>query len=143
MSELHVLKALNEDQVHFVALLARAARMQRDSILAKVREASLVELLPARGERNPTAALGFDPVAREAPQITALRDALAELSPDGRSELYALMRIGQGQLGAGQLHRGITDAARLGDDTVTAAIIDDPDLHDHLKKGLYEATRAA
>jgi hypothetical protein len=27
----------------------------------------------------------------------------------------------------------------LGDETVTAAIIEDPDLHDHLTKGLYEA----
>jgi hypothetical protein len=27
----------------------------------------------------------------------------------------------------------------LGEETITAAIVEDPDLHDHLTKGLYEA----
>lgn len=46
------------------------------------------------------------------------------------------MRVGQGELGARQWHRGLVDAATLGDETVTALFIEDPDLHDHLAKGI-------
>lgn len=35
-------------------------------------------------------------------------------------------------------HRGLTEAETLGDDAVIAALLGDPDLHDHLIKGLYE-----
>jgi hypothetical protein len=134
---------LNPDQAHFVAILAKAARMQRDEFLGNVREDDLVDLKPARGEHNPTAALGFEPVPADASQITALRDAIAGLSSDGRSELYTLMRVGQGELAAKKWHRGITEAALLGDDTITASLIEDADLHDHLVKGLYEAKLAS
>jgi len=138
-----MLKDLNRDQAQFVAMLARAARTQRDSALAGVPEADLTETKPARGEHNPTAALGFAPVPAEASQITALRDAIAGLSPAERSELYTLMRIGQGDLGAKKWHRGIAEAELLGDDTVTASLVEDADLHDHLVKGLYEAKLAS
>jgi Protein of unknown function (DUF3775) len=56
---------------------------------------------------------------------------------------YALMRVGQGQLAAKKWNRGLTEALTLGDDTVTASLLEDPDLHDHLMKGLYEAKLAA
>ncbi|MGP0094958.1 MAG: DUF3775 domain-containing protein [Xanthobacteraceae bacterium] len=138
-----MLKALNPDQAHFVALLAKAARMQRDEFLGNVREGDLVELKATRGEHNPTAALGFAPVPAEASQITALHDAIAGLSPAGRSELYTLMRIGQGKLAAQKWHRGVTEAEFLGDGTITASLIEDADLHDHLTKGLYEAKLAS
>jgi hypothetical protein len=49
------------------------------------------------------------------------------------------MRIGQGHLGAKKWHRGLSEAEVLGSDTITAAILEDADLHDHLTKGLYEA----
>jgi len=137
-----MLKALNPDQAQFVALLAKAARMQRDEFLGNVREDDLAEARAARGEHNPTAALGFAPVPAEASQITALRDAIAGLSSAGRSELYTLMRVGQGELAAKKWHRGITEAALLGDETITASLIEDADLHDHLVKGLYEAKLA-
>jgi hypothetical protein len=128
-----MLKTLNSDQVHFVALLAKTARTQRDAFLGNVREDDLAESKAARGEHNPTAALGFAPVPDEASQITALHDAIAGLSPAGRSELYTLMRVGQGELSAPKWHRGIAEAGLLGD----------ADLHDHLVKGLYEAKLAS
>jgi hypothetical protein len=53
-----------------------------------------------RGERNPTATLGFDPLPSDDIQLEALRDALGALTERARSELYVLMRIGQGHLGA-------------------------------------------
>jgi Protein of unknown function (DUF3775) len=137
-----MLKELNRDQAEFVAVLAKATRMQRDSAIAEVREADLAEPKRARGEHNPTADLGFVALPEDASQLTMLREAVDALTPAGRSELYALMRLGQGELAAKKWHRGLTEALTLGDDTVTASLLEDPDLHDHLMKGLYEAKLA-
>ena len=49
------------------------------------------------------------------------------------------MRIGQGHLAAKTWDRGLSEAEVLGEDTITAAIVEDADLHDHIAKGLYEA----
>jgi len=134
-----MLRELNVDQARFVALLAKAARAQRDDVLGNVAEADLTDLKAARGEHNPTAALGFDPVRVNAPQTAALREAITRLSPTARAELYTLMRIGQRDLAAEKWHRGLSEAKMLGDETVVGAMVEDADLHDHLMKGLYEA----
>jgi hypothetical protein len=141
--EVPTLKELNRDQVQFVAVLARTARAQRDSTIAGVPEADLTETKPARGEHNPTADLGFAVLPEDASQLTMLREAIGALSPAGRSELYVLMRVGQGQLAAKKWNRGLAEALTLGDDAITAALVEDPDLHDHLMKGLYEAKLAS
>lgn len=138
-----MLKDLNVGQVRFIALLARTARAQRDALLGNVAEADLDEIEPERGEHNPTAELGLDPLPAADAQAAALREAVASLSATARHELYALMRIGQGQLAAKKWHRGLTEAEAIGENAVTAAIIDDADLHDHLTKGLYEAKLAS
>jgi hypothetical protein len=133
-----MLKELSVDQAKFVALLAKAARTERDGFLAKVAEKDMDGVEPARGEHNRTAELGFEQLPPEGLQAKALREAVAALSPDARYELYALMRIGQGNLAAQKWHRGLTEAVGMGDETATAVVLDDPDLHDHLLKGLYE-----
>jgi hypothetical protein len=138
-----MLKDLNRDQAEFVAVLARAVRAQRDSSITEVREADLAEPKPVRGEHNPMGRLGFVALPEDAQQLTMLREAVDSLTPAGRSELYALMRLGQGDLAVKKWHRGLTEASTLGDDTVTAALLEDPDLHDHLMKGLYEAKLAS
>lgn len=134
-----MLKDLNADQAHFIALLARTARTQRDALLGNVAEEDLDGVTPGRGEHNPTAELGFEPLAAENSQTAALREAIASLSAAARQELYVLMRIGQGHVAAKKWHRGLSEAEALGQDAITAAIMDDADLHDHLAKGLYEA----
>lgn len=135
-----MLKDLNVDQACFIAILAKAARAQRDELLGNVAEDDLVgEMQPARGEHNPTAALGFDPLRPGAAQTEALQEAVATLSPMARSELYTLMRIGQGDIAANKWQRGLSEANLLGDETIAAVIIEDPDLHNHIMKGLYEA----
>ena len=53
------------------------------------------------------------------------------------------MRIGQGHLAVKKWHRGLSEAEALGQDAITAAIMDDADLHDHITKGLYEAKLAS
>lgn len=138
-----MLTALNVDQARFVALIAKAAREQRDELLGSVAEADLAPIKPARGEHNPTAGLGFEPLRAGSSQSEALREAVATLSAQGRCELYTLMRIGQGDLAANKWHRGLTEASLLGDETVAAAITEDADLHEHIMKGLYEAELAS
>ncbi|HET6375258.1 MAG TPA: DUF3775 domain-containing protein, partial [Methylocella sp.] len=93
---------------------------------------------PAKGEHNPAVELGFDELPPDPSQAGQLREAIATLSPGARSELYALMRIGQGHLAAQDWPRGLGESSALGDEAASAAIFDDPDLHDHLVKGLYE-----
>ncbi len=138
-----MLKELNADQARFVAILAKAARTQRDELLREVPEKELVDVNPARGEHNPTVMLAFDPLRSDAPQTAALREAIASLSSDALAELYNLMRIGQGHLAAKKWHRGITEANLLGTETISAALLEDVDLHDHLLKGLYESDLAS
>jgi hypothetical protein len=108
-----------------------------------VPEADLTETRPVRGEHNPTADLGFVGVPEDASQLTMLREAIGRLSPAGRSELYALMRVGQGQIAARKWSQGLAEAGTLGDNIIAAALMDDPDLHDHLMKGLYETKQAS
>ena len=136
-----MLRELNKDQAHFIARLAQAARMQRDKILGNVAEEDLGGTRPSRGEHNPTAWLGFEPLPPDSEQLTALREAIDSLTPGGRAELCALMRVGQGDLAAQGWRRGLRDAALRGESAV-AALLDDADLHDHLVKGLYETERA-
>ena len=133
-----MLKDLNVEQARFIALLARAARMQRDAILGNVAEAELGDVTPGKGEHNQTAELGLGTLDAEATPAAALREAITSLSPMARQELYTLMRVGQGHLAAKKWHRGLSEAEALGENTVTATIIEDADLHDHLVKALYE-----
>ena len=138
-----MLKDLNANQARFIALLAETARMQRDAILGNVAEADLGDVTPGRGEHNRTAELGLGTFDAEASPVAALREAITSLSPMARQELYTLMRIGQGHLAAKKWHRGLSEAEALGENTVTATIIEDADLHDHLEKALYETKLSA
>lgn len=138
-----MLKELSAVQARFIATLAKAARTQRDAMLGNVGEVDLDGVNPARGEHNPTAELGLEPQPPGASQTEALREAIATLTPAARLELYTLVRIGQGHLAAKKWHRGLSEAGLLGDEAVTAAIVDDADLHDHIMKGLFEVKLAS
>jgi hypothetical protein len=133
-----MLKDLSVAQARFIAILAKTARVERDKLLGDVAEKDLDGLQPGRGEHNPTAELGFEPLPPDASQA-ALREAIGSLSPTARSELYALVRIGQGHLAAKKWYQGLSEAKTLGDEAVAAMITEDPDLHDHIAKGLFEA----
>jgi len=134
-----MLTSLTSTQARFIALLAKTARAQRDKVLGNVEEADLGGTEPARGAHNPTAELGYDPLQPNAEQLNDLHAALGALTPAARAELYALMRIGQGDLAVDEWQRGISEAELLGDATLTAALKEDADLHDHLEKGLFES----
>jgi hypothetical protein len=138
-----MLKDLHVDQARFIALLANTARAQRDALFGNVAEKDLDGLTSGRGEHNPTAELGIEALPAGSQPAAALREAISSLPEPARRELYALMRIGQGHLAAKNWDRGLSEAEMLGDNAITAAIIDDPDLHDHVAKGLYEAKLVA
>jgi hypothetical protein len=138
-----MLRQLTEQQAHQIAALARAVRKARDALLDNVPDEDLAEPPAARGEHNPTAAFALDPLPPDDPSVAALQRALGALAPAARSELFVLMRMGQGDYGINDWEQGLAEAELLGDQTVTAAMIEDLGLHDHITKGLYEVTPSA
>jgi hypothetical protein len=96
-----MLQALSADQARQIADLAKAARAARDDILGNVPEQNLGEPRPARGEHNPARALGFDPLPLDHPARVELRENVYALMPAERTELFVLMRVGQGDFAIG------------------------------------------
>jgi len=135
-----ILKTLTAKQVHRIAHLAKDARSARDALLHGVADDVTGEPHPAKGEHDRIGAGGFDVLPARNPALTALRDAIGGLRPDARSELYALMRIGQGDLAPGDWQEGLSEAARLGDEGVGSLLADDIDLQTHLDRGFHEIT---
>jgi hypothetical protein len=138
LNGIKMLKHLSVEKARFISFVANIARMQRDAMLGNVAERDLGGLTPARGEHNPMVDLGVEPLPDDIARPSAkLREAVNSLSELARRELYTLMRIGQGHLAAKKWRQGLSDAELLGDSAVAAAVVDDPDLHDHISKGLY------
>jgi hypothetical protein len=135
-------RRLNPEKARFVALIAKAARAQRDAALDGIRESEFVEPTPAHGERNPMEGLGLDPSVSAAAQAARLREAVSNLSKSERKELWALMRIGRGEGAAQTWQATLEEAERLGPDTIAETLVEDPDLHDHIMKGLFETDLA-
>ncbi len=135
-----MLQQLTSEQAQQIAALAKAVRQARDALLDNVPDEDLGEPQAARGEHNPTAAFALDPLPPDDPSVAALQQALRALAPAARSELFVLMRMGQGDFAINDWDRALSEAELLGEETVTAALIEDLDLHDHIAKGLYEVT---
>jgi hypothetical protein len=137
-----MLETLTSEEVRHIAALAKAARQARDAELANVPERDFGEPAAARGEHNPSAALGFEPLSPLSPPWRALSEAVEVLSAAARSELFTLLQIGRGDLALRDWDRGASQAEMMGDGAVVAALTEDPDLHDHLLKALYELKAA-
>jgi hypothetical protein len=137
-----MLKAMTTEQARRIAALAKAARAARDAFLGNVPESDFGEPPVSRGEQNPTRGLGLSNLPPDAPPLGEFHDAINALSDGARAELFALARIGQTELAAGSWDSLLAEAAVLGDQTVAAALLEDPDLHDHVVKGLYELKAA-
>ena len=137
-----MLRTLNKDQAHFIALLAKTARTERDNLLGNVAEKDLGGIEPARGEHNPTASLGFDPLPANSESLKALHDAIASLEPSRargtlRSDARRPRRSRRTKMASGHLR-----SRPHWRKATSAALLDDADLHDHLVKGLYETEAA-
>lgn len=105
------MKVLNISQVRFIALLAKAARMERDALLGNVPEEDFAEPKPSRGDHNVLASLGLEDLPVGTSQRDFLKAAINRLPGAALYELCALMRIGQGNLSAKTFERGLSDAA--------------------------------
>jgi hypothetical protein len=133
-----MLKNVTSGQVRLIAQLARAARDARDALLHGAPDDTVSEPHPAKGEHDRIGTGAFDVLPADDPAIAALHGAISGLAPDARSELFVLMRIGQGDLAAGDWEFGLSEATMLGDESIGGILADDIDLQSHLDKGLYE-----
>lgn len=131
---LHELDAL---EARRIADLAIAARTARDRFLEKVRQSAFDEPKPARGEHNPTRDIPLGDVLADKPEVVALREAITALPQEIRQSIWAVMEIGRGVFAAQDWERAMGHAVLLDDADAVAALLDEPDLHICLGKGLY------
>jgi hypothetical protein len=132
---LHELDVLEARQI---ADLASDARKVRDRLLEKVRDVELGEPVPARGEHNPAAALALNGVLVTEPEFVALREAIAALPRDIREKLWVVAQVGHGDVAILGWDAALGYASELSDDDIVTDMVAEPDLHEHLRKGLYE-----
>lgn len=131
---LHELEAL---EAGHIADLALDARKVRDRLLEKVADADLGEPPPARGEHNPSGSVVLNGVLAGEPEFVALREAIAALTRDIREKLWVATQIGRGDLAILDWDEAIGAASALTDDDIVANLLEEPDLHNYLRKGLY------
>ena len=132
-----MLEKIAAEEVKRIAGLAKAAREARDLMLEKVPDEALGEPAPAKGEHNPAAALGLEPLSADHPARLAVKDAIDSLPPDARRELLALMWIGRNDYGIADWERAMADATTPFEVTAEA-LMEESDLSAFLLKGLYE-----
>ncbi len=133
-----MLEKINVAEVKHIAEMAKAAREARDQMLDKIRGEDLVEIKPVKGEHNPGAGLGLDPLPTDHPVRVAFNEAISSLSTSARRELRALLSIGQGDYAAKDWEQAVAEASAARDEDTIAIIFDEADLHDFLMKALHE-----
>ena len=132
-----MLEKIAAEEVKRIAELAKAAREARDLMLEKVPDEALGQPAPAKGEHNPAAALGLEPLPADHPARLALKGAIDNLPSAARRELLALMWIGRNDYGTADWERAIADATTPFEVT-TETLMEEPDLSAFLFKALYE-----
>ena len=132
-----MLEKIAAEEVKRIAGLAKAAREARDRMLEKIPDGALDQPTPARGEHNPAAALGLEPLPADHPARLALKGAIDSLPSGARRELLALMWIGRNDYGTAEWERAMTDATTPFEVTADT-LMEESDLSAFLLKGLYE-----
>lgn len=132
-----MLEKLGAEEVKRIAGLANAARSARDDMLDKIADEALGEPKPARGEHNPAARFGLDPLPQRHPARAALEEAVAAIPLDAQNELRALTWIGRGDYAGAEWARAIADSSAAADPAIDS-LMGQADLHELLMKGLYE-----
>ena len=125
-------------EVRHIADLALDARMVRDRLLETVPEKGLGKPALARGDRDPAAGGSLDAVPRTQPAFVALLRAIEVLPRDIRENLWVVARIGRGDAAIEDRDATIRSAKTLKEDEIAADLMEDHDLHIHLRKGLYD-----
>ncbi len=132
---LHELEVL---ETRRIADLALDARKVRDRLLEKVPDTQLGEPMPARGGHNPAGSLALNGVLASEAEFVALREAMIALPRDILEKLWVVARVGRGDVAILGWEDALAEAAVLSDDDIVAGMVGEPDLHEHLRKGLYE-----
>ncbi len=120
-----------------IADLADDLRRVRDALIEKVPDTGLGEPDPARGEHNPAGEVSLEPVLETKPEFVTLRDAYAGLPRDIRDKIHAVMMIGRGNGAINDWEDVLAATAAMTEDALLTEIMADPDLHHHVRKGLY------
>ena len=136
---LHEIEALEARQIAELAADAQALRMR---LLEKVRSDSLGEPKPAHGEHDPARTIALNGLFADRPEIRQLREAITALPNEICRKLWALMMIGRGDCGAGELDAAVMEIATKSDSDIIDDLMREPYLHDCLTKALYEVARA-
>lgn len=131
---LHEIEAL---EARRIAELAAEARRRRDRLFEKIPADSLGEPAPARGPHDPAHDIPLHDLMAGKPEMVALRDAVAALPPEILRAVWVLMEVGHGRFAAREWERAIAEAALLRDAEMVTSLMDEPELHVCLEKGLY------
>jgi hypothetical protein len=75
-----MLEKIAAEEVKRIAGLAKAAREARDLMLEKIPDGALGQSAPAKGEHNPAAALGLEPLPADHPDRLALKGAIGAIA---------------------------------------------------------------
>ena len=135
---LHELEVL---EARHVADLAWDARKVRDRLLEKVPDAQLGEPVPARGEHNPSGDSCAEWRAAGEPEfVPCVRRSRRCRVTSGRSYGWWRRSAAATSRFLGGM-RPSPRASALRDDDIAAGMVAEPDLHEHLRKGLYELGR--
>ena len=137
-----MLECLASVEIRALADKARAARDAAERLLHGVHDAEVGEPKPARRRPDQGPAIRLDLLAESDPHRRALVESLSALPPMARRELWALVLIGRGDYGLRDWERAMSEANRLSD-IDASFFIEQPDLHEHLMKGVYELERAS
>jgi len=135
-----MLEGLALVQVRALADKAQAVRGAAERLLHGVRDAEVGEPKPARRRPDQGPAIRLDLLAESDPHRRAFVESLSALPPLARRELWALVLIGRGDYGLGEWEQAMSEANRLSD-IDASFFIEQPDLHEHLMKGVYELER--
>lgn len=130
-------EALASVQIRALAEKALAVREAGEEKLRGVRDAAFGEPRPARRQPEPGADVAVDALSEGEPHRRAFVEALSSLPLPARRELWALVLIGRGDYGLDEWDQAVMEAGRLSDFDARV-FLEQPDLHDHLMKAVYE-----
>jgi hypothetical protein len=135
-----MLNQLSVDQIRQIADLSNECRSIRDQILNKTYQTDTDEEPRAKGERNPSAFDSLEVVeaADDSGTYERLREMIASLPDDARSELRAVMWVGRGDFAAGDWDQALTQAQGMANETAIDTLTEKADLHGYLMKGLFK-----
>ena len=132
---LHELEVLETRRIADLALDVRKLRRRTAG------ESSKSQISVSRGRTRRTQSrrrVPLNSVLEARPEFVAPQEAIVALPREIREKLWVVARIGRGDGTAADWEQTICLASLLTDGALAVDLLDEPDLHDYLSKGLYE-----